>query len=577
MACVTGNGKSLEQSAEFIRARLSALGFNVAESNWLNPVPNVWSVKLSIESFSFLSSVGHGVSRIEALLNGLESLVERLSCHHFFSGYYLGPALAKGDFVYQPQEQWFALNRDGSWPDGLLDDATHAHYDLNDELDPEALVELGTANSERGICALPFIHHESAQNVWFPVSILDALYIGNGSAAGCDPAIAKVNALSEIIERHVKSTIIASGISLPVIPKEVLAQYTDVMMAVRALRAKGFLVEVRDASLGGQFPLVNISLLNPQDGGCRSVFGAHPKFHQALQRAITALLQNRTLDQLSDLTKPTFDMDSVSSATNLLNQIQGEGQISWDMLSDSSDYPFAQWNIEGDAEAEFAELVSRIEGADMDLYISESQYLGVYSCQIIVPGMSELHPLDTLFGPNSAELAQLREILLALPQLSADGCSDLLAELDELEVGDTYAVAELLGLFADEGSDWASLKMAELKLLLALASHDYEYACDQLLRVMRLPLTKQDRQVYQCLQKLLTIELDPNRQQQGFERIYRKLFSDAVYEASLLLLNGEGVFDRFGVHDSTLADFANHQQLLSVYRKLLRIKSEAQH
>jgi len=69
---------------------------------------------------------------------------------------------------------------------------------------------------------------------------------------------------------------------------------------VRALRAAGFGILVKDASLGGQYPVMNVTLLNPHDQGCFSSFGAHPRFEIALERALTELLQGRALDTLNE-------------------------------------------------------------------------------------------------------------------------------------------------------------------------------------------------------------------------------------------------------------------------------------
>ena len=64
------------------------------------------------------------------------------------------------------------------------------------------------------------------------------------------------------------------------------------------MRNAGFGILVKDASLGGQYPVMNVTLLNPGDQGCFSSFGAHPRFAIALERALTELLQGRALDAL---------------------------------------------------------------------------------------------------------------------------------------------------------------------------------------------------------------------------------------------------------------------------------------
>ncbi len=48
---------------------------------------------------------------------------------------------------------------------------------------------------------------------------------------------------------------------------------------------------MKDASLGGQFPVMCVTLMNPRTGGVFASFGAHPSFEVALERSLTELLQ----------------------------------------------------------------------------------------------------------------------------------------------------------------------------------------------------------------------------------------------------------------------------------------------
>jgi len=49
---------------------------------------------------------------------------------------------------------------------------------------------------------------------------------------------------------------------------------------------------------------MNVTLLHPEDQGCFSSFGAHPRFEIALERALTELLQGRGLDALAGFRNP---------------------------------------------------------------------------------------------------------------------------------------------------------------------------------------------------------------------------------------------------------------------------------
>lgn len=43
---ILGKDAALEESIAKFQQKLTALGFNIEEASWLNPVPNVWSVHI---------------------------------------------------------------------------------------------------------------------------------------------------------------------------------------------------------------------------------------------------------------------------------------------------------------------------------------------------------------------------------------------------------------------------------------------------------------------------------------------------------------------------------------------------
>ena len=43
---ILGKDAALEDSISKFQQKLTALGFNIEEASWLNPVPNVWSVHI---------------------------------------------------------------------------------------------------------------------------------------------------------------------------------------------------------------------------------------------------------------------------------------------------------------------------------------------------------------------------------------------------------------------------------------------------------------------------------------------------------------------------------------------------
>jgi ribosomal protein S12 methylthiotransferase accessory factor len=211
---------------------------------------------------------------------------------------------------------------------------------------PTMLVDLNSGDRERGICALPYIRQRDGETVWFPVNIIGNLYVSNGMSAGNTEMEARSQALSEILERHIKFRIISEG---PVPARRAGSRHRPlprIAAGIRGLREAGFGILVKDASLGGEYPVMNVTLLHPADQGCFSSFGAHPRFEIALERALTELLQGRGLDALAGFPHPGFDLDEIAAPPNIeIHFVDSSGIISWNFLGDTPDFEFSDWNF----------------------------------------------------------------------------------------------------------------------------------------------------------------------------------------------------------------------------------------
>jgi len=573
MTRIVGKELSLDSSIEKMSRLLRDHGFDLEQSNWLNAIPNVWSVQLEDKECPLLCTVGKGVSKKAALASALGGFLERVSCNSFFASFYFGSTQSKASFVHYPNERWFPIEGD-SIPEGLLDDATLSHYNMDDELKARMLVDFNSANNDRGICALPFMHQSTGCEVWFPVSIIGGLYINHGTATGCSSFEARVQALSEIFEHHIKNTILSSGISLPRVPESIVAQYPIIEETLEVLRAHGYLVYILDASLGGKFPLVNVTLFNSEDGGCFSSFGAHPKFEVALQRAVTELLHGRALDSLGAFLEPVFDLRLVADQRNIESHFtDSSGLVSWDLFSNDPDYQFAEWNVDGDSEAEFYHLCHLIHRVDMDIYISDYEYMGIYACRIIVPGMSDIFPVELLVRNNKNGLAEQRDVFGRMALAHDDELESLLRVIEEADIEGGKFVADLLGFAPDVDSRYIDLSISELKCLLymrlglneAAAKENEWLVLSGFLAPARL---KQQR----CLGQLLRLSFQDGVCFGEIKSVLVDLYGEELVLLCQEMLQGRRIFDDFQPIDSDLVCFKRHSSLLAAYKRLGRFK-----
>lgn len=567
---IEGKDASLESTIATMQKKLAAAGFVVEERSWLHPIDNIWSVHVCDRDCPLLYCNGKGASELAARASALGEFFERVSSNYFWTHHYLGQTVANTPFVHLPQEKWFQLGKNGAWPAGLLTLELQDFYNPEGDVAAEQLVDLNSGHTGRGICALPYTRLRDGETIHFPVNITGNLYVSNGMAAGNTPAEARAQALSEVVERYVKFRVIRDGLCLPDVPDEVIARYPQVAADIAALRAAGFGILVKDASLGGEYPVMNVTLLNPRDQGCFVSFGAHPHFGVALERALTELLQGRALDALDGFPAPGFNMEEVASTPNLeIHFVDSSGVVSWRFLGDEPDFAFCDWNHGGDTKQDYGWLVEKLHEDGYDLYLAEYDHLGVYGCRILVPGMSEIYPVDDLRWENNSVGNALRPYLLDLPSLDDDASGELLTLLSELGLDDSRSVAALIGLAPDPGSAWEALRVGELKTLLALAAGDGDAIVEGCEWIRHFGQLDPERlRVYRCVEDVVGLDGD-----EAYSRSLQLLYGEATLNLALDLLNGEQRFFGFSALGADFEGSAAHRQLLAAYAKVQACKA----
>lgn len=575
---IPGKDAALEDSITRFQTKLQDLGFNIEEASWLNPVPHVWSVHIRDRDCPLCFTNGKGASKKAALASALGEYFERLSTNYFFADFWLGNRIAQGDFVHYPNEKWFALPEDDSLPEGILDSRLRAFYDPENAVAASDLIDLQSGNSERGICAMPFTRQSDQQTIYIPMNIIGNLYVSNGMSAGNTANEARVQGLSEVFERYIKNRIIAESISLPAIPESVMARYPSVVEAIARLEAEGFPIFAYDASLGGKYPVICVVLFNPANGTCFASFGAHPDFGVALERTVTELLQGRSLKDLDVFTPPTFDDEEVAEHANLETHfIDSSGLISWDMFKETADYPFVDWTFAGTTEQEFSTLMAIFAAEDQEVYIADYEHLGVYACRIIVPGVSDIYPAEDLLLANNSMGAGIRDTLLALPgsNWNPEEYLDLISQLDEEGFDDFTRVRELLGLATGKDNGWYTLRIGELKAMLALAGGDLDQALiwtEWTMEFNGSVFSPARANYYRCLQTLLLLAMEDERNPLEYHAAFVRMYGAEAVEAASAAISGEAAFNGLQSVDSDLTAFPAHQALLAAYEKLQRAK-----
>ena len=582
---IPGKDLPLEQTIANMSAVLANLGIKIEIASWRNLIPNVWSLHIRDAHSPMCFTNGKGSTKESALASALGEYIERLSNNHFYAGTYWGEAIANAAFVHYPHERWFKPGKKDALPPEILDEYCLPIYNPDGELRASHLIDTNSGNVERGICALPFVRQSDKEVVYFPVNLIENLFVSNGMSAGNTLAEAQVQCLSEIFERAVKREIIEREIALPDVPQSVLDRYPHILTGMRALEEQGFPVLVKDASLGGVYPVMCVTLMNPRTGGVFASFGAHPSFEVALERSLTELLQGRSFEGLNDLPPPTFVSEAVTEPNNFVEHfIDSSGIVSWRFFSAKSDYAFTEWNFASkgtDANIEEAETLFGILNAmNKESYVAVHDQLGATACRILVPGYSEIYPIEDLIWDNTNKALLFRDDVLNLLNLDDASLAALLDRLENNELDEYSDIATLIGIEFDENTVWGQLTVLELNLLIHLALEQWDEAHELVGAFLQYNDNTAERKLfYQALDAVLAIYLDGTLEIGDYTSNLRRMFGDARMDAALGALDGSVRFYGLTPTSLKLEGLDRHQRLLDSYTKLhtARAKKLSQH
>jgi ribosomal protein S12 methylthiotransferase accessory factor len=578
---IVGKDLPLEQTIANMSGLLAGLGIKIEIASWRNLVPNVWSLHIRDAHSPMCFTNGKGATKESALASALGEYIERASCNHFYNDNYWGPDLANASFVHYPNERWFKPGKKDALPKGLLDDYCLDIYNPDGELRASHLYDTNSGNTERGVCALPYVRQSDCETVYFPTNLIDNLFLSNGMSAGNTLPEAQVQCLSEIFERAVKREILEGEIALPDVPAEVLAKYPGIVAGIEELEKQGFPVLVKDASLGGQFPVMCVTLMNPHTGGVFASFGAHPSLEVALERSLTELLQGRSFEGLNDLPRPTFESNAVTEPNNFVEHfIDSSGVVSWRFFSARADYDFVEWDFSGHGENSNADEAATLFGilAEMgkEVYVAVYDQLGANACRILVPGYSEIYPVDDLIWDNTNKALAFREDILNLHRLDDAALEGLLERLEESELDDYTDIITLIGVEFDENTEWGQLTILELKLLINLALQDFEAAKEQVEAYLQYNENTAERGLfYQAVNVVLEVLLDDELEIDDYEANFRRMFGNERMDAVLGSVDGSIRFHGLTPTSMNLEGLDRHQRLIDSYTKLHRARAKA--
>ena len=299
-----------------LRKKFEDLGFGIREVVEESGVGTYWAkltlIYLGVDIFL---SGGKGNTPELALASAYGEMAETLQCNingiiRTITGGHTMDLLDVKEFLFSPVEKhitdledYFKNNRHFKMLENL--DTAKNKIDGIKKITVENYETLGY------LPLMKYTSYDETEEMYVDELLLQQLITSTGNAAGNAKYEALLQGLCEVVERYVKYKVFRDDLCLPLIPEEVLKQEEYAYGVYQRINSSGrYKLEIRDASLGGKYPVVCAILYDRVKVGYTVDFGCFPVFKTAIDRTINELLQYYKIDDIhSVLNYSTYNID----------------------------------------------------------------------------------------------------------------------------------------------------------------------------------------------------------------------------------------------------------------------------
>jgi ribosomal protein S12 methylthiotransferase accessory factor len=204
-----------------------------------------------------------------------------------------------------------------------------------------------------------------------------------------------------------------------------------------------------------------------------------------------------------------------------------------------------------------------------EVYVAVHDQLGATACRILVPGYSEIFPIEDLIWDNTNKALLFREDILNLHRLDDASLEALLDRLNNNELDEYSDIATLIGIEFDENTEWGQLTVLELKLLIHLALQQFEEAHELVGVFLQYNDNTVDRGLfYQALNVVLEVLLDDELELDDYVVNFRRMYGDLRMDAVLGSVDGSVRFFGLAPTSMKLEGLDRHRRLIDSYKKM---------
>jgi ribosomal protein S12 methylthiotransferase accessory factor len=252
--------------------------------------------------------------------------------------------------------------------------------------------------------------------------------------------------------------------------------------------------------------------------------------------------------------------------------------VSWRFFSSKANYEFVAWDFSSHGEnanvEEAASLFRILNDMGKEVYTAVVDQLGAVACRILVPGYSEVYPVEDLIWDNTNQALLFRADILNLHRLDDARLAALLERLDSHELDDYTDIATLIGIEFDENTVWGQLTILELKLLIHLALQQFDETLELVQAFLQYNDNTAERGLfYQALSVVLEVLLDQDMALEDYAVNFRRMFGNDRMDAVMGSVEGGVRFYGLTPTSMKLEGLDRHHRLIDSYKKLHKART----
>lgn len=565
-----------------IRSILGELGILTREK-WFNSLEDFYSLTIKIVETK-LRTNGKGTTPEYALASGYGEFMERLQNQLLYPDTNIDKEVKNyKNFVYAPDEKQLTIK-----------EILNSKFDLFSDQIPvnkkkkylKKVSFLDSEISEDKLNTVPFYNLEADQLYYLPIRLVEICYGTNGMCAGNTPEEALVQGISEILERYVNRVIIEEKIVPPTIPEDYLKKFPQLYKRIKQIKQVGkYRVIIKDCSLNKEFPVVGLILIDTDTQRYFVKFGAHPVFKMALERTLTELLQGKKLkadEKLEGLMEFSYLQEDVQTRENL-NSIfaNGAGYYPPEFFGRQFSYQFSEFEDRkklGNKQL-LQYLINFLHNNEYQVLVRDVSFLDFPSFQVIIPGMSEIIPLD-FKGLKRIEkenwAAKVKSIMRRFPNVKEEELMAVVRYLKKQGFTNTNSIADIFGKELKDSFPWHRLKtdlfIAAIYYKLKMFKKSYE-RIDQFVNDIE-DKTSEATIYYKCVRDYIGAQAD-KLDKEKIRAILTTIYNNRLVKKVIKdMEDPEEVFDNYGFLNCwdcgqcIFKEHCSYQQIREIQMKL---------